>query len=302
MAVKLVFLGTAASTPTKRRNLSSVALKQEGLWLLFDCPEGTQRQMMKASVSYMKIQYMFISHFHGDHFLGLPGLLATMSMHGRDYPLTIFGPTGVKEHVKKAIELSMLRVNFDIRCVKVRKGLILEEKNFIVRAFQVKHDVPCIGYVFKEKDKLGQFSRKKALKLGLPEGPLWGKLQKGEIIEFKGKRIKPEQVLDLSKGRKGKKISIVFDTLPNKSYWNEIKQSDVLIHEASFLDEMRERAKQTFHTTARQAGGIAEKTNCKKLILTHISARHKDESKLENEARMEFNDVTVANDLMEIEV
>lgn len=303
MAIKLVFLGTAASTPTKKRNLSSVALKYEGQWLLFDCPEGTQRQAMIGNVSYMKIRYIFISHFHGDHFLGLPGLLATMSMHGRDYPLTIFGPLEVREHVKKAVELSMLRVNFEVRCVEIRKrGLILQEKNFSVRAFPLKHDVPCVGYGFKENDKLGEFSKKKALKLGLPEGPLWGKLQKGEVVEFKGKRIKPEQVLDLSKGRKGKKIAVIFDTLPNKKYWNEIKESDLLIHETSFLDEMKQRAKETFHTTARQAGKIANATRCKKLVLTHISARHKDESKLENEARMEFNDVTVAKDFMELEL
>lgn len=301
--MKTVFLGTAASTPTKKRNLSSVAIKHDGGWLLFDCPEGTQRQMMCAKVSYMKIPYIFISHFHGDHFLGLPGLLATMSMHGRDYPVTIFGPLGIRENVKKAIELSMLRVNFEVRCVEIRKnGIVLEEKNYAVRAVKLQHDVPCFGYVLKESDKLGEFSRKKALKIGLPEGPLWGKLQKGEVVTFKGKRIKPNQVMDLSKGRKGKKVSIIFDTIPNRGYLNEIKDSDLLIHEASFLEELKQRAKETKHSTARDAGRIAEMARCKRLVLTHISARHKDEAKLENEARMEFNDVTVANDLMEIEI
>src|SRR3989339_2057667 len=132
--LEIVFIGTAASVPTKERNLSSVALKYSGDWLLFDCPEGAQRQMMSSNVSYMKIKYIFISHFHGDHFLGLPGLLATMSMHGREDSLTIFGPGNVDEFVKKAVELSMLKVNFPIKCIQVKSGIILKDSGYAIRA------------------------------------------------------------------------------------------------------------------------------------------------------------------------
>ena len=300
--LKLVFLGTAASTPTKERNLSSVALKYLGEWLLFDCPEGTQRQMMSCGVSYLKIRHIFISHFHADHFLGLPGLLATMSIHQRDYPITIFGPKGIKERVETAVGMAMLKINFEVRCKEAKKGVILDEEKFFVRAFPLHHEVPCYGYSFNETDKLGEFSREKALALQLPEGPLWGKLQKGETIKHGGKTFKPEQVMDVSKAKRGRKISVVFDTRPDKAYFNEIKESDVLVHEATFSHEMQRRAVQTKHSTAKEAGNVAEKTRCKKLVLTHISARNKEEQKLENEARTEFGNVAVAKDLMEMNV
>ncbi|MBI2597657.1 MAG: ribonuclease Z [Candidatus Diapherotrites archaeon] len=300
--LKLVFLGTAASVPTKERNLSAVALKHLGEWLLFDCPEGTQRQMMTAGVSYLKIRYIFISHFHADHFLGLPGMLATMSIHQRDYPITIFGPKGIRQRVGQAIDLSMLKINFEVRCKEVKKGTIVDEEKFLVRAFPLKHEVPCYGYSFREADKLGEFSREKALTLQIPEGPLWGKLQKGEAVKIGLKTFKPEQVMDLSKGRRGRKVSVIFDTRPDKEYFNEIKESDVLVHEATFLQELASRAIQTKHSTAKEAGAVAAQTRCKKLVLTHISARNKEEQKLENEARQEFADVTVAKDLMEIKL
>jgi len=299
---KIVVLGSAASTPTKDRNLSSIALKYMGNWLLFDCPEGNQRQMMAYGVSYMKISHIFISHFHGDHVLGLPGLLATMSIHQRDAPLTVVGPKGVKEFVRRAQELAMIKVKFEIETVEARKGFVVQKDSFYVRAFPLAHDVPCFGYSFNQEDKLGEFSRKKAQELGIPEGPLWGKLQKGEVVAFKGKKIKPGEVLDESKARKGTKISVVFDTRPNKIYFNEIKESDLLIHEATFTEKMIERAKETRHTTAKEAGRVAEQAHCKKLLLIHISARHKEEQELENEARMEFNDVVVAKDGLELEI
>ncbi|MBU0662179.1 ribonuclease Z [Candidatus Micrarchaeota archaeon] len=309
---KIVFLGTSCSTPTKGRNLSSVALRREGEWILFDCPEGTQRQMMASGVSYMKIQHIFISHFHGDHFLGLPGLLATMSMHGRDYPLFVYGPKGVEAWVKKAIEMSMLRVNFEIKCIEVgKKGAVIEAEGFTVRAFPLKHEVPCYGYVYEENGKAGEFVRAKAEALGIPEGPLWSKLQKGETVKAKTKggkggakmkTFRPEQVMDYSKARTGKKLAIVWDTLPNKSYYSAIKGADVLVHESSFMEKLKSRAIETRHSTAQQAGKTAAETDAKRLFLIHISPRHKDAKKMENEARAEFGDVTVAEDLMEIEL
>jgi ribonuclease Z len=298
----IVFLGTAASVPTKERNLSSVAIRYAGSWLLFDVPEGTQRQMMSSNISYMKIKYIFISHFHGDHFLGLPGLLATMSMHGREEPLTIFGPRFISDHVKKAVELSMLKVNYEIRCIEARTGLILQEPDFYMRAVKLRHDVPCFGYIFKEEDKIGGFSREKALELGIPEGPLWRSLQRGEVVEHKGRKFRPDDVLDYAKGKKGKKISVIFDTQPCDSYFNEIKESDVLIHEASFTDDFRERARETKHSTAKEAAEIAKNARCRKLLLFHISSRHRTAAEIENEARQVFAESFAATDLLRIEM
>ena len=301
-SIKLVFLGTGCSNPTVERNLSSTALRYMGNWLLFDCPEGTQRQMMKAGVSYMKVKYIFFSHFHADHFLGFPGLVATMSMHERDYPLHIFGPKGCTERIKRSLQLGLMRKDFEIKITEItRAGKIVEEENFEVTAFPLKHEVPCYGFAFKEKDKAGTFQRAKALKL-LPEGPLWGKLQKGQTVKWKGKTIKPEQVMDFKKGRKGKKVSLVMDTLPSESYFDYIEESDVLVHESAFTEKFAQRAKETKHSTALGVAKVATKTKAKKLVLTHISPRHKKNSELEHEARQEFAEVVVAEDLMKMEV
>lgn len=299
---KVVFLGTGASTPTKERNLSSIAIRFEGEWLLFDAPEGTQRQMMKAGVSYLKINNIFISHFHADHFLGLGGLLATMNIHGRDWPVTIYGPKGIQEKVKQTLELAMLQTLFEVKCVEVKKGKVIEGKKYCVEAFPLEHEINCFGYSFKEADKKGEFNRQKAIELGIPIGPMFRELQEGRKVKIGGKTIKPEDVLDEGKGRKGKKISMVFDTLPSKKYYPAIDGSDLLIHESSFLEERADRAAETMHTTALQAGRVAKETKCKKLVLTHLSARHKESEKFENEARKEFHNVAVAEDLMEIEV
>ncbi len=300
--LKIVFLGTSASTPTKNRNLSSVALRFMGQWLLFDCPEGTQRQMMKSGVSYLKIDNIFISHLHADHILGLGGLFATMNIHGRDWPLTVYGPKGIEQVVEMSLKLAMLSPGFEVKCAHTKKGTILENENFTVEAVALKHEVECYGYVFKETDKAGEFNRAKAIELGIPVGPLFSELQKGQKIKLDGKTIRPEDVMDKSKARLGRKISIVFDTAPVKSYHKAIENSDILIHESSFLEELKARAHETMHSTARDAALAAKETGCKKLILFHLSARHKDDEKFENEARAEFHNVVVAEDLMEIEL
>lgn len=300
--IKVVFLGTSASTPTKDRNLSSIALRFEGEWFLFDTPEGTQRQMMHCGVSYLKINHIFISHFHADHFLGLGGLLATMNIHGRDWPITIYGPRGIKEKVLKMTELAMLEPLFEIKCVEVKKGKIFEGENYTIEAFALEHEVECYGYSFIETDKPGEFDRQKAIKLGIPIGPLFGELQKGKKIKINGKTFNPDDVLDKTRARPGRKISIVFDTIPSKKYFTAIKGADLLIHESSFLEERADRAEQTMHSTALQAGKVAKQAQCKKLALFHLSARHKENERFENEAAKEFGNVIAAKDFMEIEI
>ena len=300
--MRLIVLGTSCSNPTVERNLTATALQFEGNWFLFDCPEGTQRQMMKSGVSYMRVHSIFLSHFHADHVLGLPGLIATMAMHERDVPLYIYGPRGTKKEIEKIMDLALMKKNFEIRIKEVNNGQIYKGEKYTVEAFPLKHGVPCIGFVFKEKDKTGTFQREKALKLKIPEGPLWSKLQTGKDITVKGKKFKPEQVMDYAKGRKGKKIAIVMDTLPSDSYFDAIKNSDVLIHESAFLEKHISRAKETKHCTAKQAAWVAEQTGAKKLVLVHISPRYKKNKDVENEARQEFGNVVVPKDLEEIEI
>src|SRR3989344_2414408 len=300
--MKIVFLGTSASVHTKDRNLSSVAIRFMGEWMLFDAPEGTQRQMMKAGVSYLKINHVFISHLHADHILGLGGLLATMNIHGRDWPLTVYGPKGIEEVVQMSMKLAMLAPGFEVKCVRVKKGIVLQAEKFSVEATPLRHEVECYGHVVTETDKEGEFNRQKALALGVPVGPLFSELQSGKKIKIGNKTVKPEDVMDKSKARKGRKISLVFDTAPSKEYHKAIADSDILIHESSFLEELKARAHETMHSTARDAALAAKQSGCKKLVLFHLSARHKDDEKFENEARAEFHNVAVAEDLMEIEL
>jgi len=302
MKITAVFLGTSCSNPTKDRNLSSVALKYEGSTLLFDAPEGVQRQMMASTVSYMKINHIFLSHLHADHILGIPGLVATMSMHGRTDPLFIYGPRGTREMVKKSLEVGMMRVSFEVVCKEVKAGVVMEAKEFTITAVELKHDVPCFGYVFEEKGKEAEFMRETAIKLGVPVGPKFAQLKAGKSVAVNGKTIKPEQVLDYSKARRGKKVAFIADTRPFSGYYKVIEGADLLIHEASFIEKHITRAKETKHCTAKEAGKVAEKTHCRKLALTHISPRYKKPNDHENEARMEFNDVVVAKDLLEVEV
>ena len=274
--MKLVFLGTGASAPTKEKALSSLALNFDGQNLLFDCPEGVQRQMVLAGVSQLKVQHVFITHFHADHMLGLPGFIATNSMHLRDYPLYLYGPRGLKERVEKMLDWGLMRVNYEVIVKEAHEGVLVDGKNFMVSAAKLRHEVPCYGYVFQEKGK--------------------------KTVEVDGKKFKPEQVLDYTKGRTGKKVSYITDTEPWEHYFEAIQESDVLCHEATFMEKLKSRARETKHSTAREAGMVAEKTKAKALYLIHMSARHKEIEQLENEARMEFANAHAPKDFDAVEL
>jgi len=268
--------------------------------LLFDCAEGTQQQLMRANASYMKIDSIFLSHFHADHFLGLPGLLATLTMYEREAPLNIFGPKGVDSQVELALKITGIKPAFKINCIELKKGIVLENKDFSISAFPVKHNTRCFGFSFKERDKKAKFMRDKAIALGVPEGPLFARLQHGESVRVGSKLVKPEDVLDYSKGRKGRKISIVLDTRADASYLEYIKDSDVLIHEAAFASKDMDRAIETFHSTALEAAELAKKANCKKLYLTHFSTRYENLDLLLKEAQAVFPETYIAKDLLKV--
>lgn len=300
MELKIVFLGSGCSAPTKHRNLTSISLQFAGRVFLFDCAEGTQQQMMRANVSYMKIDSIFFSHFHADHFLGLPGLLATMTMYERETQLNIYGPRGVENQVELALKITGIKPGFRINCIELKKGVVLEDKDFTITAFPLKHNTRCFGFSFKEKDKKAKFMREKALALGIPEGPLFAKLQRGETIKLGQRTITPDEVLDYSKGRRGRKVSIVLDTRADLSYLEYIKESDVLVHESVFASKDIDRAIETFHSTALEAAELAKKANCKRLYLTHFSTRYENLDVLLKEAQEVFPETYIARDLLKV--
>ncbi len=296
--LEIVFLGTSCSNPTTNRHLTSTAFRFNGVWFLVDCAENVQKQMLVAGISYMKVQYILFSHYHLDHFLGLAGLLATMSLHKREEELVIFGPKGLKEKVKQAIDLGDLELSFPLDLQEIKKDkIILDKEDFKIKAFHLDHTVKTLGYCFKEKDKIGEFEPKKAEDLGIPKTPYWNQLQKGITINYKGKRIKPEDVMDLRKAEKGKKLCIVMDTFSSTDYKSEIFEADVLVHEASFLKKDAKRAEETKHSVVEEVAKLAAESKVKKLFLTHISPRYPNSKDIENEARRYFKESYVAKDL-----
>ncbi len=299
--IDIVFLGTSCSNPTTQRHLTSTAFRYDGTWFLIDTAENVQKQMLHSGISYMRVQYIFFSHFHLDHFLGLAGLLATMSLHNRQEELTIFGPRNLKQKIQQTLDLADLQPTFPLDLQEIKKDTdIIQKQDFTVRAFLLDHTTPTLGYSFTEKDKLGEFDPKKAEALKIPRSYLWQQLQNGETIEHNGKKIKPEQVLDTKKAKKGRKISIILDTFSSDSYKQEIKDSDILIHESSFIEKDRKRAEETKHSIAADVAKLAAQSNIKKLYLTHISPRYSNPKEIENEAKQYFKNSYLAKDLQQI--
>lgn len=299
--LNIIFLGTGGSWPTVKRNVCSIAIKRGSEVILFDCGEGTQRQFQKSKLSHMQISKIFISHFHGDHFLGLPGLIQTMQLNDRDTSLHIYGPRGIKELVDQLLSLGYFKPGYKIIAHEVFDGDILDFNDYVIKVLRVKHGVPSVAYSLEEKMRPGKFDKPKALGLGIPEGPFFNKLQKGKTITLKDRRkITPNMVL--GSPRQGRKIVFSGDTKPLDTMVEFSKNADVLIHEATFDSNLEDVAGQYGHTTAHQAAEIAKKANVSKLVLTHISPRYLDKRVLENEARGVFKNSFVPRDFDEIEV
>ncbi len=290
--------------PTPQRNLSSMALTYRGNWFLFDTPEGVQQQLMRAGLSYLKLNHIFISHFHGDHTLGLPGLLATMTSQERATDLHVWGPRGIGEFVSLSVQLADFFPSFKIIPHEIQEGTLVEEKEFSISAVKLNHSSLCYGFFFEAESKSGEFQRAKALKLKIPMGPLWGKLQKGETVVHGEKKYTPNMVMDYSKAMNGTRIAYIMDTFPHPHYVDAVKamKTDVLVHEASFLETEKERAGEVKHSTAKMAGEVAKHTNVRQLILTHFSARYPNGKDMMKEAAHVFKNVTAAHDLMVLSV
>jgi ribonuclease Z len=299
--LRIIFLGTGGSWPTVKRNVSSIAIKRGSEILLFDCGEGTQRQFQQSNLSYMQISKIFITHFHGDHFLGLPGLIQTMQLNDRNKPLHIYGPKGMEELTHQLLTLGYFRPSYKIISHDINNGDEIEFEDYSIHALKVKHNVPAFSYRLLEHQRPGKFNKPNALEIGVPEGPLFSKLQCGQsIILANGKKITPNMVLGPS--RKGRMIVISGDTKPCEELIAFSKDADVLVHEATFDSELEEVAKEYGHTTALQAAEIAKKANVEKLFLVHISPRYLDYHVLQNEARKVFLHSFVPKDFHEIEV
>ena len=301
MQLYVIFLGTGGSWPTVKRNVTSIAIKRGGEIILMDCGEGTQRQIQRSGLSYMQIKSIFISHFHGDHFLGLPGLIQTMQLNDREEPLRIYGPRGTREIVEELKNLGHFKPSYEIEGIDLDEGDEVRFDGYSVKPFRVKHNVPTLGFVLEEDQRPGRFNKSKALELGIPEGPLFGKLQRGESVRLKdGRIITPDMVL--GPPRPGRKIVYSGDTRPCDKVIEYAKDADILIHDSTFLSDLEDLAREYAHSTARQAAETASKANVDKLILTHISPRYVDDKEFEREAREIFDNSLVARDFMKIEV
>lgn len=299
--MEIIFLGTSSAVHSKERNHPSIAIKAFGDVMLFDCGEGTQRQMLHTKVSPMKVSKIFISHFHGDHILGLPGLLQSLGLQDRQEKMTIYGPKGLNK-VKDAIfHFGYSKFDYPIEFIEIGSQIIEETDEYIISSQMVRHNVPCLAYSIEEKKK-PRFLRDKAIELGVPVGPAFGRLHNGEEIEIDGKIIRPEQVL--GKPRKGIKITYSGDTRPCEEMIEFAKDSTILIHESTFSTQDEENAEEHGHSTASDAAYVAKQSNSKELILTHISTRYNGEffKILLNEAREIFENSKIAYDFMNIEL
>ena len=299
--MEIIFLGTSSAVHSKERNQVSIALKAFGEVMLFDCGEGTQRQMLHTKVSPMKISKIFITHFHGDHILGLPGLLQSLGLLGREKKLTIYGPKGLNK-VKEAIfNFGYCKFEYPLEFIEIETGTVEETEEYVIKCQSVKHNVPCLAYSIEEKKK-PRFLREKAIELGVPVGPAFGKLHNGEEVEVDGKIIKPEQVL--GEPRKGIKLTYSGDTIPREEMIAFAKDSTLLIHESTFTLDEAQNAVDHGHSTASDAGYVAKQSNSEKLIITHISTRYGESySKiLLKEAKEVFENTELAYDFLEIEL
>ncbi|WP_458402973.1 ribonuclease Z [Methanobrevibacter sp.] len=299
--MEIIFLGTSSAVHSKERNHPSIALKAFGDVMLFDCGEGAQRQMLHTKVSPMKISKIFISHFHGDHILGLPGLLQSLGLQDRKEKMTIYGPRGLNKVRDAIYSFGYCKIDYPVEFIEIGSEIVEETDEYIIRSQMVRHNVPSLAYSIEEKKK-PRFLREKAIELGVPVGPAFGRLHNGEEIEVNGKIIKPEQVL--GEPRKGIKITYSGDTRPCEEMIEFAKDSTVLIHESTFSVQDEENAEEHGHSTAADAAFIAKQSDSSELILTHISTRYNgDFSKiLLKEAKEIFENTKIANDFMNIEL
>lgn len=299
--LSVTFLGTGAACPTVDRNVAGLALQREGETILFDCGEGTQRQIMRYGVGFSFTE-VFFSHFHADHMLGITGLVRTMGLQDRSAPLTLYGPRGAQRVLGAALGLGIERNKFPVDIVELRPGDRLGRTEYDIVVFATEHRADTVGYALAEHTRLGRFHPERARELGIPEGPLWGRLHRGETVTLEdGRTIGPADLVGTP--RRGRKVVYSGDTRPTLTVLEASRGADLLIHEATFGGDEAERAIETGHSTAAEAARLALEAGVRRLVLTHISPRYtRDAPELLAEARAVFPETTVARDGMVLEV
>ncbi|MBO0469199.1 ribonuclease Z [Enterococcus sp. DIV0242_7C1] len=306
--MELQFLGTGAGVPAKHRNVSSIALKlldeRNAVWL-FDCGEGTQLQILKSNIRPRKIEKIFITHLHGDHIFGLPGLLSSRSFQGGNERLELYGPVGIASFVRTALKVSQTRLSYELKIIEIDKegGTIFSDKQFSVSCLPLDHGIASFGFRIVEADHEGELQVEKLKALNIPSGPIYGKIKRGETVtlpdgqEINGKDFVGEQ-------KKGRTVTILGDTRKTKNSVLLADHADILVHESTFNKEEEKMAKAYFHSTSHQAAQVALNANVEKLILTHISARYLtgDIIQLENEAKEIFQKTKIVKDMDIIDI
>ena len=299
MDLDVVFLGTAGSMPTARRAPSATLVRRGGEKLLFDCGEGTQRQLLRSDVGLVELQEIFLTHFHADHFLGLPGMLKSFALRGRDLPLSLYGPRGLDELLRSLARV-IGRLSYEVAAVELAEGAVLPRDGYELRTFAVRHGRDAIGYALVEEDRPGRFDVATADALGVPFGPERGTLQAGEPVTLPdGTLVTPDQVL--GEARPGRKVVLTGDTAPSDGIVEAALGADLLVHEATFCEEEAERARETEHSTALEAARIARDAGVSLLALTHLSSRY-GAGEVEREARTVFPATVVPRDFDLIEI
>jgi ribonuclease Z len=295
----VVFLGTSASVPSARRNTAGLLVRRGGERLLVDCGEGTQRQLLRSSVGLVDLAEVFLTHFHADHFLGLPGMLKTFALRGRDLPLTVYGPPGLRD-LFGSLRRIFGKLSYELELVELRAGDVLDRDGYRMAAFPVAHGVSALGYALVEEPRPGRFDVGTAATLGVPVGPERGVLQRGESVTLAdGRVVTPDAVL--GPARAGRKVVLTGDTAPTEMVREIARGADLLVHEASFCADEAERAEETSHSTARGAAELARDADVRLLALTHISPRYFGREVAE-EARAVFPETVVPRDFDIIEV
>jgi len=295
----LVFLGTSGSMPTAQRAPAAILLRRGGERLLFDCAEGTQRQLLRSNVGLIELREVFLTHYHADHYLGLPGMLKTFSLRGREVPITIYGPPGLRD-LFSALRRIFGRLSYTVELKELRPGDELIREDYRLEAFAVSHGVSAVGYALVEDERPGRFDVQAADALGVPSGPERGALQHGESVTLAdGTTITPDKVL--GPARPGRKVVISGDGGPAESVIEAARNADVLVHEATFCEDERERARETQHSTALEAAGVARAAEVELLALTHLSNRYFG-GEVAREARTIFPNTVVPRDFDTIDV
>lgn len=301
MSLSVTFLGTGAAVPSPERNVSALALAREGETLLFDCGEGTQRQMMRYGASFT-FRELFFTHFHSDHLLGLTGLVRTLGMQDRQEPLRLYGPKGAERVLGHALSVGIERTKFPVEITELQPGDRLHRDAYDLVLFDTDHRADSVGYALVEHLRLGRFNPDRARELGIPEGPLWGKLHRGEAVTLPdGRRVTAGELVGPT--RPGRTLVLSGDTRPCDALLHAARGADLLVHEATFAAEESDRARETGHSTAAEAAEIAREAGVRELVLTHISARYSREApELLAEAQAVFPNTVIARDGLTIEV